>query len=229
MFTARAINSPKIDIKMGEVNIERVNEYRYLGYHLTSKLGWGKMISIYKTKIRDRMRIVRSCRFWGSTSVTLRKVLFNTFVRPLFTWLCCLVPLTTQCQQEELSRYYFTCAKRTSGVYQWNDLHFYQVNNEERFDSFCSRYWKKYSKCLRTSEDGILLYELASWNIFRKLWLEKAISIKCMYRSKRYIPFETVLGKALHWLTANETADCAPVIPPAHLLLLAEFPESFLE
>ncbi len=228
MWSARAVGNPKFEICMGENKIERVNEFRYLGYLFTSKLSWASMIKQHKYKVREKMRLVRVCKFAGTSSYNHKKVLFMTFVRPLFTWLCCLFPLLTECQQVDLSHFYCTCIKRIVGTFHWNDLCFSFFNNEETYENICNRYWNKYYRFLQKSEDGRILLEHASWNLFRKLWMDREYSIAWIYRSGRFIEFSSVIEKGLHWMEASD-ADSIPWIPLADLELLAMFPESFLE
>jgi hypothetical protein len=84
MWAARAVKPPMFNVYLGANKIDRVNSFRYLGYRLTSKLGWGDMLSVIKTKVRERVRMVKSCRIEGTSSPVLRKVLFSKFVKPLF-------------------------------------------------------------------------------------------------------------------------------------------------
>ena len=116
MWTAKAIGYPNFELTLGENRINRVGGFSYLGYHLTSKLGWEKMIMTYKKRIIEQVRVVRSCRIAGTSSLSLRHVLFTTFVKPLVTWLCCLFPLLTDRQRDELGHFYFTCMKRGRGI-----------------------------------------------------------------------------------------------------------------
>jgi hypothetical protein len=112
-WTARAIVNPKFDIHMGEHKIAWVKNVRYLGYHLSCKLDWNYMISIYKTKICQRVAIIKSCKMYDSSSAKCRRTLFSAYVRPLFTWLFCIFPLLTEFQRDDLSHFYMTCLKRT--------------------------------------------------------------------------------------------------------------------
>ena len=199
----------------------------YLGYHLTSKLGWNDMISVIKDKVRDRMRIVRSCRIEGSSSFNLRTVLFTTFVKPLFTRLCSIAPLFTPKQYDDLGHFYLTCMKKVARIYVWSDIQFSSYNIIEPFDNLCHRYWTKYKKFLSNSDDGRILYEQACWNQYRSFWLDNQIVVKCMYRSMRFVPFASAIEQSLLWLEGS-AEDSLPFIPQEDRDVIAFFPESFI-
>jgi hypothetical protein len=228
MWSARAVGGkPTFDIAMGQHKIAWVNCFKYLGYTVTCKLGWSKMIDIYKRKIRQRVAIVKSCRMFGTSSHQFRRVLFTTYVRPLFTWLFGIFPLLTECQKDDLGHFYLICLKRIVGISQWNDLLFTALYAERSLESLCTRYWIRYRKALNNTADGMLLYEQSIFNLHRNLWLAKKCVVKHIHRSKRLIPYVTTIEKALKWTESN-VEDSTPVIPREELELLASFPESFL-
>ncbi len=227
LWTARAIGKPKFDLSMGGHRISWVNSYRYLGYHLSSKLGWGKMISTYKSKIRQRVAIVRSCRMYGSSSLKLKRILFSTYVLPLFTWLFSIFPLFSDCQKDDIGHFYFTCLKRTLGIPMWNDLIFAAIYNEKSFENLCFNYWCRFKKALMGSTDGFLLYEQSALNLYRKLWLDKKIVIKYIRRSKRFVSYDTSIEKCLRWAELSG-ANAIPHLSDEDFIMLASFPETFI-
>jgi hypothetical protein len=227
MWAARAVKPPMFDVYLGGSKIDRVNSFRYLGYRLTSKLGWGDMLSVIKTKVRERVRMVKSCRIEGTSSPVLRKVLFSTFVKPLFRWLCSVVPLLTVKQYDDLGHFYHSCMRKIEGNFAWTDIQFLSYSNVEPFENLCYRYWSKYKKFLSNSDDGRLLYEQSIWNLYRSPWLEKKLIIKDVFRSKRFVPFSSSIEKGLRWIEQS-AEDSSPMISQIDLSLLITFPESFL-
>jgi hypothetical protein len=227
LWTARAIRKPPFNIAMGEHQLTWAKSFRYLGYHLSSKLSWSKMISTYKTKIRQRVAIVRSCKLYGTSSLKLKRVLFSTYVMPLFTWLYGIFPLLTECQRDDLGHFYFTCLKRTLGNRFWNDIVFAAIYNELSLENLCWNYWSRYRKALAGSTDGFILFEQASLNLYRKLWLDKDIVIKHLRRSKRFVHFDTCIEKCLKWVESGGS-NSIPMIDVRDLEILATFPETFL-
>jgi hypothetical protein len=118
LFTARAaIGNPKFDIfvliPVLKQKINWVSEYKYLGYIISSKLGWGKFLKFIMTKVRHRMiSLIRSFKLFGCTSSTLRKTLFLSFVLPIFTWVVFpIYPFLSVKQQTDLSHPLFFCIK----------------------------------------------------------------------------------------------------------------------
>jgi len=56
MFSARAINypNPMPKLQYGNHRLEWVSSYKYLGYWITTKIGWGSMMN--KTCLRIRQQ-----------------------------------------------------------------------------------------------------------------------------------------------------------------------------
>jgi len=131
-------------VEMGGHKIAWVYSYRYLGYNLSSKLTWGNMISTYKSKIRQRVAIVRSCRLFGTSSLRLKRILFSSYVLPLFTWIFSIYPLFTDCQRDDFGHFYLTCLKRSLGLQCWNDIVFGAIHKELSLDNLCWNYWFRY-------------------------------------------------------------------------------------
>ena len=227
MWSSRAIGNPRFELWMGQHKISWVKHFRYLGYHLTGKLGWSHMLQEYKRKIRQRVAIVKSCAIGGATSQQLRKIVFCAFVKPIFAWLFSIYPLLTNCQRDELSHFYFTCLKRTVGALRWNDILFSSLFNEKTLENLCTKYWEKYKAHLTRSMDGVFLFEHTVMNAYREQWLRKEFAIRNIYRSQRFKPFIPSVEKGLAWLEEN-ARDSTPHISAEELELLASFPESFM-
>jgi hypothetical protein len=99
------------------------------------------MLSSIKMKIGKRMRIVESCRIAGNSLQDLRKILFATFVKSLFTWLCSLVPLLTAKQYDDLEHFYFSYIRKAERNFAWTDVQFMTYSKVEAFENLCYRYW----------------------------------------------------------------------------------------
>jgi hypothetical protein len=185
------------------------------------------MISEYKAKIRQRVAIVKSSRIGGSTSTEMREILFNAYVLPLFTWLCPIFPLLTDCQREDLSHFCMTCQERVTGVPYWNDFTFASLFKKVSFEYRCASYWRRYKRALLKSTDGFLLFEQQALNFFRTQWLDKELVVKHMHRSKRSVQHTSVITTCLGWLESHK--DChPPSVTDDELERLTLFPISFL-
>ena len=79
MWSVRAVGFPKLSpkLKCGDHAIEWVKSYKYLGYLIATKLGWGHVISRTRIKIRQQLSLVNSIRMGGATSTVLRRVLHS--------------------------------------------------------------------------------------------------------------------------------------------------------
>jgi hypothetical protein len=146
---------------------------------------------------------------------------------PLFTWLYSIHPLFTDCQRDDLGHFYFTCLKRALVVHFWNDVVFAAIYNELSLENLCWNYWCRYRIALTGSTDGFILFEQASHNLYRKLWLEKDIVVKHLRRSKRFVPYDTSIKKCLKWVESCGS-NSSPVLDEHDLEILATFPETFM-
>jgi hypothetical protein len=101
------------------------------------------------------------------------------------TWLFCIFPLLTVCQKDDLSHFYFTCLKGTTGVLYWNDLLFSITYDKKiaRRSVAITIGGNIYGKALNNLTDGFLLSELSVHNFHRSQWLMKNIAKKYIYRS----------------------------------------------
>ncbi|CAF4733978.1 unnamed protein product [Rotaria socialis] len=89
MFSARAIGSPKFNIMFDSGDGNRIcwrPEYKYLGYIISSRLGWVKLLKNVQCKIRKRISLIKSFKLFGCSFPSLRKTLFYSHILPLFTW-----------------------------------------------------------------------------------------------------------------------------------------------
>ncbi|CAF4194111.1 unnamed protein product, partial [Rotaria magnacalcarata] len=214
LFTARAIGHPKIDIHFNSGSKEKINwvpEYKYLGYLISSRLGWDKFLKLF-----------------GCTSPTLRKTLFLSFVLPIFTWVYPIFPFLSVKQQSELSHFYFSSLGRIMFCLHWNENFFAFAMDEKSFEDRCAAYWERYLYALADSADGMLLFEKANLNVLRQSWINKDFSIKCLRKSKRFVSNESVIETVVNWLNSVPSLSSIPNYEVDEILLLEDFPESFL-
>jgi hypothetical protein len=229
MFSARAIlyPDPLPEVKCGGHPIEWTNSYKYLGYWFTTKLGWGNGIRKASLRIRQQTASVNSMRIGGYSSKSLRKVLFSTFVQPLWTRILALLPLMSTIQRANLNHLYYTSLKRVYRCSRWNDLFFAALFKERSLDDMCYSYWWKYLRAMANSKDGSLLLEQLCGNTHRMNWQEGHVRVRGMRRSKRFVAHSNVLGVVLEWMTAHGTADSVLVLEDDEFECFVMFPETF--
>ena len=231
IFSARAVGLPKFDIHFNngdDGKIKWVQEYKYLGYFISRKLGWGKLLNRTKIKVRQRISLINSFKIFGTSSPRLRKVLVSSFVLPIFTWIYPIFPLLSVNQQHDLSHFYYTSLRRVLRCLCWKETFFSFALDEKSLEDRCSSYWNKYLCALADSSDGELLFEKANINTFRQSWLKKDFPIKCLRRSKRFIPHQSIIEKVLCWLTSVPSRSSVPWYEIDEIQLLEDFPESFV-
>lgn len=229
MFSARAVRypDPLPQIHCGNHSIEWISSYKYLGYWISTKLGWGNIIDRTRLIVRQRTAMINSFRINGTSSTFLRRVLFSTFVLPHFTWLFAIYPLFTETQRCNLNHLYFTLLKRIYRCPYWEDLLFSVLYNEKPLDDLCYAYWERYTKAQEKSIDGYLLAEKSETNDHRCRWLDEKRTIKCLRRSKRFVPHISVLNQALSWMASHGSSDSIINLSDEDLLCFTLYPESF--
>ncbi|CAF2948356.1 unnamed protein product [Rotaria sp. Silwood2] len=231
LFTARAIGHPKFDIHFNSGSKEKINwvpEYKYLGYLISSKLGWDKFLKFIMNKVRHRISLIKSFRLFGRTSPTLRKTLFLSFVLPIFTWVYPIFPFLSVKQQSDLSHYYFSSLRRIMFCLHWSENFFAFAMDEKSFEDRCAAYWERYLYALADSTDGMLLFEKANLNVLRQSWINKNFSIKCLRKSKRFVSNESIIETVVSWLNSVPSLSSIPNYEVDEIQLLEDFPESFL-
>ena len=129
VWSATAIGSSKIEISSVDNKIQWVKEFKYLGYWITPKIGFGMLIKKTMLKVRQRVGMINSVRIAGSSSPQLTKALSLSNVLPLFTWLFPLFPIFTDKQQRELNNFYLTCLTRVLRGLHWQSNLFTYIYN----------------------------------------------------------------------------------------------------
>jgi hypothetical protein len=231
LFSARAVSGPKFDIYFNDGAGEKINwvgEYKYLGYLISSKLGWGKFLKFMKIKIINRISLIKSFRIFGCSSPHLRKTLFLSFVLPFFTWIYPIFPLLSAIQQRDLSHLYYASLRRVLFCLQWNECMFAFAFDEKSLEDRCTKFWERYLAALADSIDGKLLLEKANINFFRQEWIEGEISIMCLRKSKRFVAYHSIIKRVVGWLSSIPDNSSVPEFMMDEIQLLEDFSESFV-
>ena len=227
LWSTRAVGSLPFDIEIGGNQLKWAKEFKYLGYVITPKLGWGQLIHRSMLKIRQRLVLINSFRFFGKTSAVLRRTLFSSYVLPLFTWLYPVLPLFSDRQCAQISHFYFTCLKRILFCLGWNDSLFAYVFDEMSLTDRCIRYWDNYLIALSSSIDGEMLLDRATLSFIRQSWVEGYFSIKGLRVSQRYVENKSVLERCMKWISSHPYPSSVPDYDMEELHLLRIFPDSF--
>ncbi len=140
---------------------------------------WSTRYTLYRPMLRSWKKtvmkvwqcvsLIDSFRLSCLTSPHLRRVLFSSYVLPLFTWMYPIYPFFTDKQKIDLSHFYFTCLRRVMFCSKWNENFFAYALDEISLEDRFSRYWNRYLVALADSIDGELLFEKSNLNEFRKL------------------------------------------------------------
>lgn len=228
LWSARAVGSAPFKLASGSMSLDWVSEFKYLGYWVCPKLGWGVMIRRTMLKVRQRMASLSALRFGGVTSPALRRALFSSYVLPLFTWLLPIYPLFTEYQRNDLDHFYVSCLKRALHCSNWNNVLFAYAFDELSLNDRCLQYWNKYLLHLADSTDGDLLLEKSVLNFWRQAWFRKEISVAGLRRSKRFVEYISVLESILKWTASRPSSSSIPELDLEDVETLQYFPESFV-
>ncbi len=171
--------------------------------------------------------MINALRLNGSTSPSLRKVLFHSFVLPLFTWMFPLFPLFTDKQQQDLNHFYYPCLKRVLFCQHWSDYFFSFISKEISLEDRCRKYWDKYFIALSESTDGELFFEQANLNVVRETWINKEIKIKGIFHSKRFVGYTSLLVRILRWCSNIPIDESIPNYDYDDIMVLSDFPDTF--
>ena len=83
-------------------------------------------------------------------------------------------------------------------------------------------------KALSKYWDGFLLLEQSQINSYRATWQAGGKRIRCLHRSKRFVPHTDVLDRALWWMTTHGTTDSVIDYNQEDLLAFAQYPQSYI-
>ena len=230
MFSARAKGSPSFSIVFatGDVKcISWIKECKYLGYFISFKLGWGKLLKDAQCKVRKRIALIKLFKLFGCSSPYLRKALFYSHVLPLFTWIHPIYPLFTRKQQDNLPKFYHSSVRRTLCCLEWNEYFISYVFDEISLEDCCLSYWNRFLKALSNSTDGNLIFEKANLGEIRKSWLDKEFSISGLRRSKRFVPHISILEKVLTCLSSVPSDSSISHYKISEINLFQSFLDSF--
>jgi len=190
-------------------------------------MGWAKFIKFTEAKVRKRIALIKSFKIFGCSSVKLRKTLFYSYILPIFTWIYPIYPLLTPKQRNDLSHFYYTSLRRCLFCLQWNNDFFSFAIDELSLEDRCLAYWNRYFSFLSDSIDGKLLLEQANHSIYRASWLNREFSIRGLRKSKRYIPYQSIIGRVSEWISSVPQYSSVPYFEIDDIELLQHFPESF--
>jgi hypothetical protein len=146
----------------------------------------------------------------------------------LFTWIYPIFPLLTDIQQYNLSHFYFTSFRRVINCLQWSEHFVAFALDEKSLEDRCVAYWEKFLLALADSTDGRLLLEKANLNVYRQNWIKGQFSIKCLRRSKRFVPHVSILERVVKWLASMPSNSSILAYERDEILLLEEFPDTFV-
>lgn len=155
--------NPKFDIHLNDSSLTKIRwvpDFKYLGYIISVKLGWGKLLKSTIFKVRQRLCLIKLFELFGCTSPLLRKALFSSFVLPLFTSMYPILALLSKKQQDDLAHFYSTCLRRVLFSFHWNDNLFSFVFDEKMLIDRCAVHWNKFLISPSDSTDDNLLFEM---------------------------------------------------------------------
>jgi hypothetical protein len=86
---------------------------------------------------------IKLFKLFGCSLSNLRRALFYSHILPIFTWIYPVYPLFSRKQQEDLSKFDYTCLRRTLFCLEWNENLFSYALNELSVEDRYALYWNR--------------------------------------------------------------------------------------
>lgn len=154
---------PRLTYKNEE--IEFVKSFKYLGVHITTKLGWGKYI-------QDRVTTIR--RIYKGLKLILKKIplklisqrrkVFLAYALPHFCWLFSTWFYFTENQQKYIDHVYCSGIRMVYVLHGWDDTTTMILSREKSLYDYIYTYWIKLSFHLERSQEALSFQQ--SWQAF---------------------------------------------------------------
>jgi len=147
VYNAVGVSKPKIEYK--GVPIEYVTNFKCLGVHIGTKLGWGKFIDDRLKKVRQSYCGLRKIfHTIPKNEIKLRRKLFLAFALPQFIWLFFCFFYFTDKQKEKVEHAFGTGIRLVYSLWGYDDLTTLVLSREFSLRDYLFKYWLRFQKHL---------------------------------------------------------------------------------
>lgn len=159
-----------LEVLMNKIPLQKVDDFKYLGYNWTSKLSMRKTIAYNLEKIEKSYKKLKWLKKNKKISKQVLRQCFFTYSFPFFAWLFCLFPILPTSQQNLLRRKYRVGLRIIYRCYELptNELHTF--TQEKELDYYIKKYINKRLKRIYKSDlsSSFFLSDLDFWPSFKK-------------------------------------------------------------
>ena len=155
MLVHNAVAVPKPEIEYKGVPIEYVTNFKCLGVHIGTKLGWGKFIDDRLKKVRQSYCGLRKIfHTIPKNEIKLRRKLFLAFSLPQFIWLFFCFFYFTEKQKEQIEHVFGTGLRVVYSLWGYDDLTTLALSREFSLRDYLFKYWLRFQKHLDTASEA---------------------------------------------------------------------------
>ena len=155
MLVHNAINVSKPEIEYKGVPIEYVTNFKCLGVHIGTKLGWSKFIDERLQKVKKSYCGLRKIFYTiPKNEIKLRRKIFLAFSLPQFIWLffCCFH--FTDKQKEKIEHVFETGLRVVYSLWRYDDITTLALSREFSLRDYLYKYWLTFQKHLDIAREA---------------------------------------------------------------------------
>jgi hypothetical protein len=150
---AVVVSKPEIEYK--GVPIEYVSNFKCLGVHIGTKLGWGKFIDDRLKKVRQSYGGLRKIfHTIPKNEIKLRRKLFLAFSLPQFIWLFFCFFYFTEKQKEKIEHVFGAGLRLVYSLWGYDDLATCALSREFSLRDYLYKYWLRFQNHLDTASEA---------------------------------------------------------------------------
>jgi hypothetical protein len=175
----RGVRCPKIKIFYNGIQLVQQKVFKYLGFHLDSRLSFRNMIDAQLVKMRRAYQILKYIHRQFPMFFSLKSRFFNTYIWPHLYMLSTIYCLLSNTNKNRISAFYRRCLRLTFCLFQCPTIslhsHFALPTLEQRF----RKSLKKRMLSIQRHEPDFLDCVLANKHVFNV--------ISRHYREKKFL------------------------------------------
>jgi len=155
MLVHKAVTISKPEIQYKGVPIEYVTNFKCLGVHIGTKLGWGKFIEDRLQKVKQSYcGLKRIFHTIPRNEIKIRRRLFLAFSLPQFIWLFFCFFHFTEKQKEKVEHVFGTGLRLVYSLWGYDDLATLALSRELSLRDYLYKYWLRFQKHLDTAPEA---------------------------------------------------------------------------
>ena len=168
---------PLPKVKYKQQQLEHVKTFKYLGVHISTKLGWGNYINERLKKIRNIYKGLRIIyRAISVDNIDIRRRIFLAYALPHFCWLFSTWFYFTQKQQQTIEHVFCSGIRIVYALRGWDDLTTMILSQEKSIRDYILSYWTRLNLHLERASEALSFQQ--SWQAYKiatandKTWYE---------------------------------------------------------